>query len=270
MNKELGLKMGTNINTKLFTQKSKSYAKYRASYPKELIHEIHQSYASNEPIKIADIGAGTGISSRLLATNGNQVVAVEPNEAMANAATKHSDVQFIIAPAEHTSLENSSVEVVTAFQAFHWFNFKDSLREFNRILKPGGRLALVWSYWDETDFFTSKYLEVISKATYENHERVSPYDGFPSGFIKKWRIRFLWKFRTLPYFKKVKRIRYSYEQPMDLESLIGCAHSQSYLKHKGKPWEDLCRNIKMLVDDHKGDSTNLRYKVNLFIAEPRK
>lgn len=262
--------MGTNINTELFTEKSESYAKYRSGYPEELIEKVLKPFSTNTPITVADIGAGTGISSRLLANAGAKVTAVEPNRAMAEAAEEHPDIKFVIAPAEQTSLENESVEVVTSFQAFHWFDFKESLKEFNRILKPQGKLALVWSYWDETDPFTTKYLEEITKATNKNTERVSPYDGFPAGFTKKWRIRFLWKFRTLPYFKNVERIRYSYEQHMDLESLIGCAHSQSYLEHEGVLWDTLCKNIEKLVDDQKGGPTNLMYKVNLFIAEPKK
>lgn len=262
--------MGTNINTELFTDKSKSYAKYRSGYPDELITHVFEPFRNKGLITAADIGAGTGISSRLLADAGAEVTAVEPNRAMADAADKHQKIRFVIAPAETTGLESNSFDLVTSFQAFHWFNFKESLKEFNRILKPEGRLALVWSYWDETDPFTAKYLDIITKATNNNKEHVSPYDGFPSGFIKKWRIRFLWKFRTLPYFKNVERIRYSYEQQMNTESLIGCAHSQSYLVHEGEPWEQLCKKIENLVAEQNGKPSNLRYKVNLFVGEAQK
>ncbi|HET8866674.1 MAG TPA: class I SAM-dependent methyltransferase [Gracilimonas sp.] len=262
--------MGTNINTELFTDKSKSYAKYRSGYPEELIIRVLEPFPNNELVTVADVGAGTGISSRLLADAGAEVIAVEPNKAMADAADKHQKISFVIAPAEKTTLETGSVDIVSSFQAFHWFQFRESLKEFNRILKPKGRLALVWSYWDETDPFTVKYLDIITKATNQNEKRVSPYDGFPSGFLKKWRIRFLWKFRTLPYFKKVERVRYSYEQQMNTESLIGCAHSQSYLVHEGELWENLCKDIEELVNDQNGGPTNLMYKVNLFIAEPKK
>lgn len=257
------------VNTELFTEKSESYAKYRSSYPEELITRIFEPFQNKLPINAADIGAGTGISSRLLADAGAIVLAVEPNQAMTEASEEHPNVTFIQAGAENTTLEDSSADLVTSFQAFHWFNFKRSLKEFNRILKPDGRLALIWSYWDETDPFTSKYVNLISNATDLNTKLVTPYDGF-RGFAKKWRIRFLWKFRTLPYFKKIERIRYSYEQEMNLESLIGCAHSQSYLVHKGEPWEQLCQNIETLVNEQQGTSTNLLYKVNLFLAEPRK
>ena len=82
--------MGTNTeNTELFTDKSESYAKYRSGYPKEMIKRIIDPFKKQEVIEAADIGAGTGISSRLLGDEGVKVTAVEPNEAMAEAAEDH-------------------------------------------------------------------------------------------------------------------------------------------------------------------------------------
>ncbi|MDZ7808686.1 MAG: class I SAM-dependent methyltransferase [Gracilimonas sp.] len=176
-------------NTELFTEKSKSYAKYRSGYPEEMIERIIEPFRSQDVIKAADIGAGTGISSRLLGDAGVEVTAVEPNRAMAEAAEKHPNVKFEIAPAESTGLQRDSFDLVTSFQAFHWFHFKESLKEFNRLLKPKGKLALVWSYWDETDEFTGDFIKLINKASSKFEENHLPYDGFPSGYIKKWRIR---------------------------------------------------------------------------------
>lgn len=261
--------MGTA--TELFTDKSDAYAKYRSGYPTDMIRKIIESFEDPTKLKVADIGAGTGISSRLFAEIGLHVTAVEPNKAMAAAAQDHDGVTFSIAPAESTGLPDNSVDIVSSFQAFHWFSFKESLKEFNRIMKKEGRLALVWSYWNEEDEFTSKYLSLITNATNKNEGHVSPYDGFPRGFIKKWRIRFLWKFRMLPYFKNIERHRYSHTEKMDEESLIGLALSQSYLQHEGPLWEELCQHIKDLASEQQnnGQPLNLSYKVNLFTAHPK-
>lgn len=250
----------------LFSEKSKTYAKYRPGYPNELIGKIFSSLSKKNDIEIADIGAGTGISARLLAEKGAKVFAIEPNSSMIEAATEHPAITFINAQAEKTTLPDNAVDVVTSFQAFHWFHFNDSLKEFNRILRPDGVIALIWSYWDEEDQFTSQYHNLILDATSRNVDHVSPYDGFPGGFTKKWRIRFLWKFRTMPYFKKVKRYRFRYEQKMDTEALIGCAHSQSYIDHQGSDWKILCDKIEFL--SAKNEKTNLVYKVNLFLGRP--
>ncbi|MFN1835773.1 class I SAM-dependent methyltransferase [Balneola sp. MJW-20] len=258
--------------TELFTEKSEAYAKYRSGYPQELINEIVNPFVGSKTIKAADIGAGTGISSRLLADAGCTVTAVEPNQAMAEAAADHQGVEFKIQPAETTGLPDSSMDIVSSFQAFHWFNFAKSLAEFNRVLKKDGKLALVWSYWNEEDPFTKKYIDLISNATNKNPDSVSPYDGFPSGFIKKWRIRFLWKFKTLPYFKEVRRHRYIYTEEMNEESMIGLALSQSYLVHEGKLWDELCDKIRDLAAEGAADGEPARfsYKVNAFTAKPVK
>ena len=255
--------------TELFSEKSDDYAKYRPGYPIETLEKIVSSLDHFDQILAADVGAGTGISSRLLAEHGAKVLAIEPNRAMREAADFHPEITFVDGNAEDTTLENKSVNLVTSFQAFHWFDFKKSLREFNRILQPNGTLALVWSYWDEEDPFTLDYMNLISDATRHNPHSVSPYDGFPHGLIKKIRIKILWKFRQLPYFTNVERHRYHYSQSLNFEALIGSARSQSYILHQGPVWDNLCREIEALYNRWEQDS-KLKYKVNLFLAKPKK
>ncbi len=263
--------MGTNTeNTELFTDKSESYAKYRSGYPKEMIDKIVEPFSAQAIIKAADIGAGTGISSRLLGDAGVKVTAVEPNKAMADAAEKHPNVDFVIAPAETTGMESNSMDLVTSFQAFHWFHFKHSLKEFNRILKPTGKLALVWSYWDETDEFTGEFIQLINKASSKFEDKITPYDGFPSGYIKKWRIRLLWKLGWLPEFKSVQKLQYSYDQHLNKSDLIGYAASQSFIKHEGELWDELCAGLNALAGKTQSDSVSLKYRVTLFLCDPRK
>lgn len=263
--------MGANTeNTEVFTDKSESYAKYRSSYPNEMIERIIEPFRSQDVIKAADIGAGTGISSRLLANAGAQVTAVEPNQAMADAAEAHPNVNYVIAPAESTGLESNTFDIVASFQAFHWFHFKESLKEFNRILKPGGKLALVWSYWDETDEFTGEFIKLINKASSKFEEKITPYDGFPSGYIKKWKIRLLWKLGWLPNFRSVNKLQFEYNQHLKKSDLIGYAASQSFIKHEGPLWDELCDGLKSLADKTNDDSVSLKYRVTLFLCQPIK
>jgi ubiquinone/menaquinone biosynthesis C-methylase UbiE len=116
----------------------------------------------------ADIGAGTGISSRLLAERGISVIAIEPNTEMRQAAKSHELVEFREGTAEVTNLPDASVDLVTCFQSFHWFNPETSLLEFHRILKPSGQLALVWNNRDKNDEFTDEYSRLIRAAS-NNH-----------------------------------------------------------------------------------------------------
>ncbi len=259
--------MQNQISTKLFSEKSRAYAKYRAGYNDKAINEIIAPFQHQDVISVVDIGAGTGIGSHLLAEKGAFVTAVEPNQAMIEAAESHPNIEFTQGSAEQSGVSDNSADVVTSFQAFHWFDFKKSLREFRRILKPGGQLALIWNYWDTSDPFTKAYVKLIDEATVKNADRIEPYDGL-SGKIKKLRVRLLWKFQYLPYYKNVQRHTYQLSQEMDLDGLIGVGQSQSYIEHEGPLWDELAAGIISLAG--KSESTNLVYSINLFTANPIK
>ncbi len=107
------------------------------------------------------MGAGTGICSRLLADRGARVLAIEPNDAMRAAAEDHPRVEWQRGTAERTGLEDSGVDLVVCAQAFHWFEPQAALQEFHRILRPGGRLALIWNKRDNSDPFTAGYRQAI-------------------------------------------------------------------------------------------------------------
>ncbi|WP_245817334.1 class I SAM-dependent methyltransferase [Hydrococcus rivularis] len=128
-----------------FSGRAADYANYRPSYPKEAIEKILEGLDSSSQLLAADVGAGTGIASRLLADQGVRVFAIEPNDEMRQAASPHPLVEFRKGTAENTTLPKASVDLVASFQAFHWFDPALTLLEFRRILKPTGRLALVWN-----------------------------------------------------------------------------------------------------------------------------
>ena len=144
-----------------FTDRTDDYVKYRPSYPKDAIDAILDGLEGRSGSVAADIGAGTGISARLLAERGLSVIAVEPNEGMRDAAEPHPGVVWRDGTAEKTGLEAASVDVVLAAQAFHWFRAEETLREFARILRPGGRLALMWNRRTHDDAFTVGYRAAI-------------------------------------------------------------------------------------------------------------
>jgi SAM-dependent methyltransferase len=150
-----------NDNTKRFSNRVDNYVKYRPSYPKEIISFLESSIQFNNKIIVADIGAGTGILSQLFLENGNTVFGVEPNEPMRNKAEEllknYASFKSIDGTAEQTNLENKSIDLITAAQAFHWFNIDKTKAEFKRILKPNGYCCLIWNERLNTSAFSKAY-----------------------------------------------------------------------------------------------------------------
>ena len=138
--------------TQKFSGKAAAYNRYRPDYPDACIDFIMEQAGLSLDAFVADIGAGTGIFSRRLRAHGLRVYAVEPNADMRTQAqaAAHGDPGLIHVDgsAEKTCLEDASVSLVTAAQAFHWFDPTAFGRECNRILKLDGSVALIWNHRD--------------------------------------------------------------------------------------------------------------------------
>ncbi len=135
--------------TERFTNRVNNYTKYRPSYPIEVINLLTNKLALNEGAVIADLGSGTGIFSALLLSEGYKVFGVEPNAAMRLEAERRLDAYgnftSVTGTGEHTNLPNNFVDLITVAQAFHWFEPEESKKEFERILKANGAIALLWN-----------------------------------------------------------------------------------------------------------------------------
>jgi len=139
-------------HTKRFTDRVGDYAKYRPSYPEGLFDDLAR-VAWNQNSVVADIGAGTGLFTRLLVSRVGRVTAVEPNDAMrlqglADSATV-PNLFWSAGTAEDTGLDAASLDALVSAQAFHWFDRPAVGREWRRILKPKAPVVLVWNERDE-------------------------------------------------------------------------------------------------------------------------
>ncbi len=124
--------------------------KYRPRYPQVLIEFLQRECHLTETAVIADIGSGTGLLTEVFLSHGYHVFGIEPDPAMRAAAEwlLHGYAHFtsIPATAEATTLADHSIDVVTAGQAFHWFDLERARSEFRRILAPGGWVVLIWNH----------------------------------------------------------------------------------------------------------------------------
>jgi SAM-dependent methyltransferase len=131
-----------------FTGRVETYNRYRLRYPSALILDRLKPWCNLQPDwLVADIGAGTGMLSEVFLSNGNPVIAVEPNEEMRASCrellTQWPHLEVRKGTAEATGLPDNSIAIVAAGRAFHWFDVPRALTEFRRILQPIGWLVLV-------------------------------------------------------------------------------------------------------------------------------
>lgn len=140
---------GTPDPTGRFSDRAEDYARWRPGYPAEAWAFVAREAAVGPGSRVADLGAGTGISSRPWLALGCEVVAVEPNGPMRRVAEEalggEARFRAVDGSAEATGLGDAGVDLVVAAQAFHWFDRERARAEIARILRPGGRLALLWN-----------------------------------------------------------------------------------------------------------------------------
>lgn len=133
----------------IFSGKVADYVASRPDYPAELFTALRDKCSLLPGAKVADIGAGTGLLTQGLLSAGYEVVAVEPNAAMRLAADcnlgHNVGYRSVEGTAEAVPLESCSVDLITAAQAFHWFDVDRAREEFLRVLRPHGHVALIWN-----------------------------------------------------------------------------------------------------------------------------
>ena len=151
-----------------FSNRVDDYVRYRPGYPRELLDLLRTWCHFRRDHTIADIGSGTGLLSKLFLDHGNRVFGVEPNREMRAAGEEflqtYAGFTSIAGSAEATTLPLQCVDFVAAAQAFHWFDLLPTRREFQRILKPEGRVIIVWNerLLDDTPFLRD-YEELLQR-----------------------------------------------------------------------------------------------------------
>jgi SAM-dependent methyltransferase len=240
-----------------FSDRAAEYVRYRPDYPSAAIDAMLAGLAPPDALTAADIGAGTGISARALAGRGVNVLAIEPNRAMRDAAEPHPRVHWREGTAEATGLADGAVDLVLAAQAFHWFQVGEALAEFHRILKPGARLALMWNARDRDDPVTRGYIEAIHEVNGEHPAERREFD--PAALTAGGRF-------TAP-----ARLTFAHSQELDRDGLIGRATSASYVPREGKAYAALARALDALFEKYRDDRgrVTMRYATELHLASRR-
>lgn len=234
-----------------FTTRVSAYSKYRPSYPSEAIDALLKGIAT--PVRAADLGAGTGISSRLLAERGVDVTAIEPNDAMRAEARPHPLVRWVKGTAERTGLKDGSVDLVAAFQAFHWFDAARAFAEMKRVART--RAAIVQYERDEADGFSGAYGDAVR--------------AFAVDTTEARRLHALAEFRAFPRARVSER-RFASSQTLDEDQLLGRAASASYLPQTGDAGHALRATLRDLFREYeRGGCVEMKMTVFVLTVDLR-
>lgn len=227
-----------------FSRRVNDYVRYRPGYPDELANVLQRRVNYHNEQVVADIGSGTGISTRFFLDRGNLVYAVEPNQDMRSAAEEwlgsYSKFRSIAGRAEYTTLESRSIDLVVAAQSFHWFDAVEARSEFERILRPGGAVALLWNERKiDTTPFLQAYENLLQEFS-EDYRRVSQRYIATERSMERFFGPELWGSEE-----------FTNRQGFDREGLIGRAMSSSYLPLAGDArHEPLLAGLNRLFDEH--------------------
>jgi len=226
----------TGDSRERFGSRAPAYAVYRPSYPAAAIDAALAGLSDPAALTIADVGAGTGISSRLFAERGAMVIAIEPNQSMRAQAEPHPNVSWLEGSAHDTGLADANLDLVVACQAFHWFATPQVMREFRRVARR--RAALLQYERDERDPFTKAYGEIVRAYATDDTEAL--------------RQRALEVFAGFPGAEVARTAAYSV-QTLDRQALEGRAASSSYLPASGEAARSLARDLNALFDSFARD-----------------
>ncbi|MFC3802768.1 class I SAM-dependent methyltransferase [Cohnella sp. GCM10012308] len=233
-------------NKERFTDRVETYVKYRPSYPAAAIDYLYGEVGLGRDSAVADIGAGTGIFSRLLLERGTPVTAVEPNRAMREEAERalqgYSGFKAVNGAAEQTGLPDASADFIVSAQAFHWFDQAAAKREFHRLLRPEGKAALIWntrltSGLPFLEAYEALLLRLGTDYATVNHRNITP-EQLAAFFV--------------PGTKR--EARFPNRQLFDFDGLSGRLRSSSYTPVPGDPnYEPMMRELRDIFDRYQQD-----------------
>ncbi|GAA2129421.1 class I SAM-dependent methyltransferase [Kitasatospora kazusensis] len=191
------------------------YDAARPSYPDRLFDEIER--LAGRPLKgadVLDVGAGTGIATRLLAGRGARVTAVEPSPGM--AAQLHAvspGIPLVKGSGDDLPFHDATADLITYAQAFHWTDQRRSIPEAMRVLRPGGSLALWWNVKDRETAWVAAQEDRFAAALPSYH-----YYGAANAIVDE----------LSPYGLALGTATLRWERTVTVESAITDLRSKSY------------------------------------------
>jgi SAM-dependent methyltransferase len=239
-----------------FGQNASDYEQARPSYPPDAVTFLVDNLALGPGRITFDVGAGTGKLTRLLAAAGAEVVAVEPVAAMRTELRASTPSALVCAAmAEALPVRSGRADAVVCAQAFHWFATDAVVAEFARVLRPGGRLALVWNVRDNSVPWVRSFTELLR-----------PYEGDrPDHNGGDWRAVFSARSPLGP----LETTTFRHDQPMTPDLLVARAASMSFVGAMDPAARDEVLSRVRDLGRSVGESFSLPYRTEVHLTAPR-
>ncbi len=242
-----------------FGEFAAEYHRFRPGYPAELWDMLLEGPTS----RAVDLGCGTGRALLELARREISVVGVEPDPGMVEQARlaalrEGARVWLVVARAESTGLATGCADLVFAAQAFHWFEAPQALREVQRILSPGGRLAF---WWNNRDTATTPWLQ-------EYEDLIRHYNpSWPRAYrARDWKALL----KAEPRFTEPISRTWSFHVPASRASFLGFSRTVSYIRNalSAPQLRAFESDLDALLRRHHGaEPFQVPYQTQLFMAE---
>jgi SAM-dependent methyltransferase len=223
--------------TERFSSRAEAYARGRPGYPREMLTLLERECGLTPAWRVADTGSGTGLLSALFLGYGCEVFGIEPNAQMRAAGERElrNEPRFhsVDGRAEATGLPDGGFDLVTAGQAFHWFDPEGARAEFRRILRPYGWVALVWNERRVTPGFMAEHEALQNRFA---REKAHPSEEDFTAFFGTSD----WKLAAIPN-----------AQTLDSETLRARMESSSWAPKPGAPgYEEMVAELQRLFREY--------------------
>ena len=233
-----------------FSHGARAYDDVRPDYPTAVADFFLAGFTH---AGVVDIGAGTGKLTAALAADGRTraVTAVDPSPAMAQAL-RANNVPVVRATAEHTALADAHFDLATLAQTWHWVDVSAASRELDRIVRPGGRVGLVWNTIDvSADPWVLRLTRIM-------HSGDIHRPGFIPEVAAPWRV--------------ARELRTGFVDTLTPELVHTLMHTRSYwLKANAKTRSRMTANLDWYLYEHlgfaPGQPVELPYRTDAFVLE---
>ncbi|MEZ2458921.1 class I SAM-dependent methyltransferase [Salinicoccus roseus] len=246
-----------NVN---FGNVAEDYLKYRDDIPDSLIKGLEMRGVAIAGSKVADLGAGPGLLSKILSDRGAIVDAVEPSSELVEVGKAHigddQRINFTQRYAEDTGLATNSYDIVMVMRAWHWFDREGTIDEVKRILKPGGHLIIMDSGFTSASKIVKESMKIIQSYSTDKQIRPAGTKDMATQMINSFPVEWFdeWKYAKLDLMELYK---VDYEVKFTNEEWLGRLSSVSWLAaFKEKQRKNTLSRISAYLEDNFPDGSH--------------